>query len=197
MINILKQLKSKLLGDKFFTVDFVDPKYHQNIGDFTYGNPRIIDWGEGAKLKIGKFTSIAGGTTILLGGHHRYDWLTTYPFPSRKDIWPEAKNITGQSFTKGNVIIGNDVLLGHECLIMSGVTIGDGAVIGTRTLVTKDVPPYAIVAGQPAKLIRFRFDKKTIDKLLKLKWWDWQELKIRKNIPALCSNSLEKLLHAA
>lgn len=189
MINLIRKFKSGIFGDKFFTTDFIDPKYRQNIGEFTYGNPRIIDWGEGAKLTIGKFCSIAGGTTILLGGHHRYDWMTTYPFPSRKDLWPEAKNITGQSFTKGNVTIGNDVLLGHECLIMSGVTIGDGAVVGTRAVVTKNVPPYAIVAGVPAKVLRFRFAKKTIIRLLKLKWWNWPEDKIRKNIPVLCSNN--------
>ncbi|OGG19745.1 hypothetical protein A2721_01040 [Candidatus Gottesmanbacteria bacterium RIFCSPHIGHO2_01_FULL_47_48] len=175
-------------------MDFVDQKYHQNIGEFTYGNPRIIDWSDGGTLKIGKFCSIAGGTTILLGGHHRYEWITTYPFPSRKDLWPEAKQINNQSWSKGDVIIGNDVLLGHESLIMSGVKIGDGAVIGTRSLVTHDVPPYAIVAGQPAKLIRYRFKKSVISKLLKVKWWNWPIEKIRENIPLLCSNNVEAII---
>lgn len=192
-MKYLKKLKSKIYGDKFFTKDFVDEKYRKNIGEFTYGHPIIVDWGEGATLKIGKFTSIAGGTTILLGGHHQYGWTTTYPFPSRKDIWPEAKAISDQSFSKGDVIIGNDVLLGHECLIMSGVTVGDGAVVGARAVVTKDILPYAIVAGNPAKVIRFRFDKKTISKLLKIKWWDWPEEKIRKNIHILCSPNYDKL----
>ena len=142
-------------------------------------------------LKIGKFCSIANDVQIFLGGNHRIDWITTYPF-SVLNSWPEAKDIKGHPCTKGDVIIGNDVWIGRKTLILSGVTIGDGAIVGARSVVTKDVAPYSIVAGNPAKLIRKRFDEKTIEKLLEIKWWDWNLEKIKKNLPLLLSNNIEQ-----
>ena len=169
------------------TKNLVDQKYKNNIGEYSYGNPRIMDWNEGATLTIGKFCSISEGVTIFLGGEHRYDWITTYPFSALTEIWPQAKNIKGHPKTKGDVIIENDVWIGFNVTIMSGVIIHNGAVIGANSLVTKNVDPYSIVAGNPAKEIKKRFNKKTIANLLNTKWWDWPKHKIEKNILTLCA----------
>jgi acetyltransferase-like isoleucine patch superfamily enzyme len=181
----------------FFTKDIIHEKYRKNIGDYTYGSPKIFDWGEGATLKIGKFCSIADGVVIFLGGEHRTDWVTTYPFsaPELNQYFPTAKNIKGHPKTKGDVIIGNDVWLGYNSIILSGVKIGDGAVIGACSVVTKNVPPYTIVAGNPAKIIRKRFSTKIIKKLLKIKWWNWPIEKIKKNVKFLCTNNLEQIFN--
>lgn len=181
-------------SDDFYTSSkFRDKNY--KIGKYTYGHPQVYDWDEGSTLTIGNFTSIAGQVTILLGGDHRIDWITTYPFPAVADQWPEAEDVKGHPKTKGDVIIGNDVWIGFGATILAGVTIGDGAVVAARALVTKDVPPYTIVGGVPAKPIKQRFDDSTIDKLLKLKWWDWDEGRIRKNMSLLCSNNISGLLN--
>jgi acetyltransferase-like isoleucine patch superfamily enzyme len=166
------------------------------IGDYSYGCPNILHYGEKAKLKIGKYCSIALGVDIFLGGNHRVDWVTTYPFsaPELNEIWPEAKNIIGHPATKGDVEIGNDVWIGHNATILSGVIIGDGAVIGSNAVVTKNVRPYAIVVGNPAKEIKMRFDDETIEKLLKMKWWDWPVDKIKENMGSLLSADISKFI---
>lgn len=177
----------------FFTVDYLNnPAYE--IGDYTYGKPKIYDWNEGTTLKIGKYCSIADGVTILLGGNHRADWITTYPFPALVEYWPEANGIEGHPQSKGDVVIGNDVWIGFGATILSGVNIGDGAIIAAKALVTKDVPPYAIVGGSPAKVIKSRFTKKEIKKLLKTKWWDWSHDKISENVQSLCSNNIDDIV---
>ena len=107
---------------------------------------------------------------FILGGEHRADWITTYPFNA---LFSEGAHITGHPSSKGDIVIGNDVWIGYQSCILSGVTIGNGAIIGAKSVVTKDVPPYAIVAGNPAKFIRYRFPQETIDKLENLAWWDW------------------------
>lgn len=165
-----------------------------DIGKYTYGSPRILHWGEDAKLKIGKFCSIAEGTNIFLGGNHRYDWITTYPFSALDGDWPESRGIVGHPATRGDVIIGNDVWIGFGATIMSGVKIGDGAVIGAMSIITRDVSPYSIMVGNPAKEIKKRFNDDVINKLLEIQWWNWPEEKIRKNIGILCSNNLDKLV---
>jgi acetyltransferase-like isoleucine patch superfamily enzyme len=165
---------------------------HLEIGVGTYGVPNVRTWGEGGKVTIGKYCSIASGVTILLGGDHRTDWVTTYPFMS---FWGEAGHIQGHPKTKGNVVIGNDVWIGLDAFILSGVKIGDGAVIGARAVVTKDVPPYAIVAGNPARIVRFRFDKETIEKLQRIAWWDWPESEIRKAVDFLLSDDIESFIN--
>ncbi len=172
--------------------DFVD-KYGFEIGDFTYGAPVIRWWGEEAKLRIGRFCSIAANVKIFLGGNHRAEWITSYPFPSSpmNEDWPNANNrgLPVLPSTNGDVVIGNDVWLGDDCTIMSGITIGDGAVIAAGAVITKDVPPYAIVGGDPARIIRKRFPDEEIAMLRELQWWNWHQDKINEYVPLLCSTN--------
>lgn len=162
------------------------------VGDFTYGQPKVFSWGEGTVLKIGKFCSIAKGVTIFLGGEHRPDWVTTYPFNA---LMSEFAYLKGHPKSKGDVAIGNDVWLGSCATILSGVSIGDGAVVGANATVTKDVPPYAVAAGNPAKWIRYRFAPNIIEKLLTAAWWNWDDANLFHAIPLLQSGDLEALLH--
>ncbi len=172
-------------------------RYGYEIGDFTYGKPHALTWGENKKLFIGKYCSIAEGVKILLGGNHRADWVTTYPFSALLDTWPEATGIIGHPRSNGDVRIGNDVWLGLDSTILSGVTIGDGAIVGAHALVTRDVPPYAIVGGNPARIIKLRFPDATIERLLAVRWWDWPETHVRSVVPLLASGDVEPFLHTA
>ncbi len=166
------------------------------IGDYTYGHPTVF-FSEGAHLKIGKFCSISPEVRIFLGGNHRTEWWTTYPFPDLQatyNLWPDADGISGHPSSNGDVVIGNDVWIGYQAIILSGISIGDGAVIGARSIVTKNVEPYAVVAGNPARVIRKRFDENTIKKLLELGWWNWPIDKINQKVKSLCSaGKLEEL----
>lgn len=146
-------------------------------------------------LRIGKFCSIACGARFLFtSANHTLSSLSTYPFPIFFEEWGlDKKEITSAWDNKGDIIIGNDVWIGYEALILSGVTIGDGAIIGARAVVTKDVPPYTIVGGVPARPLRKRFSEITIAGLLDLKWWDWPEEKIAHSIPAIQAGDLKKL----
>jgi chloramphenicol O-acetyltransferase type B len=188
----LKKLKKKFIHRKKKDISERYPQYE--IGRNTYGKPRIYSWEEGATFRIGAFCSIASGVKIYLGGEHRIDWVTTYPF---NVLWEKAKHIKGHPKTKGDVIIGNDVWIGAGAAILSGVTIGDGAVIGTNAVVAKDVPHYAIVAGNPARIVRKRFNEETIHHLLKIRWWEWEDKKIEKFIPLLLDRDIEKFLKVA
>jgi acetyltransferase-like isoleucine patch superfamily enzyme len=168
------------------------PQYE--IGRWTYGDLRVWSWDEGATLRIGAFCSFASRVQVFLGGEHRLDWVTTFPF---SQFWDAARAIPGHPRTKGDVIIGNDVWIGAEAMILSGVTIGDGAVIGARAVVTKDIAPYAIVAGSPAALVRMRFDDATIARLLRLKWWTWDDGRIERRMRLLLSGKIEEFLEKA
>ncbi len=148
------------------------------------------------KLIIGKFCSIACGAKFIFNSaNHTLSSLSTYPFPIFFEEWGlDVKNITKAWDNKGNIVIGNDVWIGYEAVILSGVTIGDGAIIGTRAVVTKDVPPYTIVGGVPAQTIRKRFSQDTIDTLLKIKWWDWSKECITQHISEIQSGNVEHLI---
>lgn len=147
------------------------------------------------KLKIGKFCSIACGAKFLFNSaNHTMTSLSTYPFPLFFEEWRlEKKSITKAWDNKGDINIGNDVWIGYEAVILAGVTVGDGAVIETRAVVTKDVPPYTIVGGVPAKPIKRRFSDEKIEQLLKMRWWDWSEEKIAGNIKTIQSGCMEQL----
>ena len=148
------------------------------------------------KLIIGKFCSIACGTKFLFNcANHTQKSLSTYTFPLFYEEWELKKsNITTAWDNKGDIVIGNDVWIGYEAVIMAGVHIGDGAIIAARAVVTKDVPPYTIVGGTPAKEIRKRFDAEVIQQLLMLKWWDWATDEIRQYLPYITEGKLNELL---
>lgn len=161
------------------------------IGDYSYGVPRV-HVGK-AHLKIGRFCSIGRGVFILLGAEHRPDWVTTYPFNA---FHSAAEHIQGVPHSKGDVIIGNDVWIGQGASILSGVTIGDGACIGAGALVSRDVPPYGVAAGNPARLIRLRFTEEQIAALLELKWWDWPIEDIEPLFETIMSSDIDGFIAA-
>lgn len=147
------------------------------------------------RLRIGKFCSIAcGAKFIFTSANHKLSSLSTYPFPLFFEEWDLDKaNLTDSWDNKGDIAIGNDVWIGYEAVVMQGVTIGDGAIIGARAVVTKDIPPYTIVGGVPAKPIRKRFSDEIISRLLEIKWWDWPDEKIKRNISAIQSGNIDDL----
>lgn len=178
------------IGDYTMYNDFVQDPIDFQKNNVLYHYPVNQD-----KLKIGKFCSIACGAKFLFtSGNHTMKSLSTYPFPIFFEEWGlDGKDICGAWDNKGDIVIGNDVWIGYEAVILSGVTIGDGAVIGSRAVVTKDVEPYTIVGGVPAKPIRKRFDEQTIEKLEKIGWWDWSEEQIRQNIGAIQAGDVDAL----
>ena len=147
------------------------------------------------RLVIGKFCSIACGTKFLFNcANHTLKSLSTYTFPLFYEDWELDKaNVASAWDNKGDIVIGNDVWIGYEAVIMAGVHIGDGAIVGTRAVVTKDVPPYTIVGGIPAKEIRKRFSSDIIEQMQTLKWWNWSVDKIREFLPYLKDGRWDKL----
>jgi acetyltransferase-like isoleucine patch superfamily enzyme len=192
LINKIKKFLRKQGNDEFrFANENITHK-NIEIGDFTYGDPEI-QFVEQANLKIGKFCSIAGGVKIMLGGNHRIDWISTYPFNSISRF-QTGKTINGHPATKGDIVIKNDVWIGNDALILSGVTIGNGSVIGARSVITKNIGDYEVWAGNPARLIRKRFNEEIINKLLELEWWNWEINKIEQNMQTICSQDIDELL---
>ncbi len=181
------------VGDYTTYDDFVrDPRDFQK-NNVLYHYPECNN----DKLEIGKFCSIACGAKFLFNAsNHAIGPLSTYPFPIFFEEWglaTDTASISEAWDNKGDIVIGSDVWIGYEAVILSGVTIGDGAIIGTRALVTKDVEPYTIVGGVPAKTIRKRFDDSVIEKLLELRWWDWPEDRIKRSLDAIRSGDVSKL----
>lgn len=180
-----------IVGDYTIYNDFTkDPTLFQK-NNVLYHYPVNHD-----KLVIGKFCSLACGVRFLFNSaNHNINSLSTYTFPIFYEEWGlDSKDVTDSWTNKGDIIIGNDVWIGYEAVIMAGVKVGDGAIIGTRALVTKDVPPYTIVGGVPAKPIRKRFSDEVISSLLEIEWWDWSYERIAKNIKAIQSGCLEQLV---
>lgn len=179
-----------VVGDYTMYNDFADNpiKFEQN--NVLYHYPINHD-----RLLIGKFCSIACGVKFLFNSaNHTMDSLSTYPFPLFFEEWElEKKDVAKSWDNKGDIIIGNDVWIGYEAVILAGVTIGNGAIIGARAVVTKDVPPYTIVGGVPAKPIKKHFDNKTISELLDIQWWNWPDETIAQNIKAIQSGNMEQI----
>ncbi len=177
------------------------------VGDYTYyddsDNPTefeernvLFNYPEfGDKLIIGKFCAIASGTKFIMGSaNHRISSVTTYPFYVFGGAWSErTPSHLSQLPFKGDIVIGNDVWIGRESVIMPGVTIGDGAIVAAYSVVTKDVPPYGVVGGNPATLLKRRFDDELIKLLLRLKWWDFEAKDLVEILPLLCSPNLTEV----
>ena len=171
-----------LVGDYTYYDDPVDPEgFERNV---LYHFDFIGD-----KLIIGKFCSIAQGATFIMnGGNHRTDWLTNYPFPIFGRGWEHVMPDTWPN--KGDTIIGNDVWIGNGAVFMPGVNVGDGAIVASRSVVTKDVPPYAVVGGNPARHIRYRFSEEDIQALLDVQWWNWPVDTITSKLHAICAGDV-------
>ncbi len=195
-----------LKGDKklVFLKNFVKAK-NIYIGDYTYfddrryGPDRFEEYNvlynydfSKVKLKIGKFCAIAAETKFIMTGDHKLDAISTYPFPIFGQGWEEAFNVFDLP-VKGDIIVGNDVWFGYDSLVKNGVTIGNGAIIAAKAVVVKDVPPYAIVAGNPAKVVKMRFDPETIDRLQNIAWWDWDVEKITRHLKTICHLDVDAL----
>ncbi len=169
-----------------------DPRFR--VGANSYGCPRIFEWGEGAVLEVGAYCSIADEVKIFLGGEHRTDWVSTYPF---NQFWPEAADIPGHPHSRGDVIIGNDVWIGFGATILSGVRIEDGAVVGAHAVVSRDVEPYTIVAGNPAQAVRKRFSDEQIAALQAAAWWEWPESELRACVGLLMAGDIDAFIDYA
>lgn len=178
------------VGDFTIYNDFVNDPRDFEKNNVLYHYPINHD-----RLVIGKFCSIACGAKFIFNcANHTLKSLSTYTFPLFFEEWDLQKSEVASAWdNKGDIVIGNDVWIGYDAMIMAGVTIGDGAIIGARAVVTKDVEPYSIVGGVPAKEIRKRFAPETIERLLKLQWWNWPVEKIRTSISAIQSGNIQAL----
>ncbi len=179
-----------VVGEYTMYNDFVHDPAQFETNNVLYHYPVNQD-----TLIIGKFCSIACGAKFLFNSaNHAMGSLSTYPFPLFYEEWglPKAR-VASAWDNRGDIVVGSDVWIGYEAVILSGVRIGDGAIIGARALVTKDVPPYTVVGGVPAREIRKRFDQSSIAALLRLRWWDWPYERIRQNLPAIMSGDIERL----
>ncbi len=165
------------------------------IGEHSYGRPLVLEQ-DIAKLLIGRFCSIGPEVTIVLG-NHRTDLVTTYPFKTLSHLWPEAAAGADDHDSKGDVVLHNDIWIGAKATILSGAEIGSGAVVAAGAVVRGTVPPYAIVAGNPARVTRMRFEAPVVERLLRAAWWDWDEARLRAALPLLLSQDIEAFLQDA
>lgn len=165
------------------------------IGRFTYGGATFKLWSAGERVEVGAFCSFAEDVLIFGGGEHRLDWVTTHPL--RIAFNSSGAGQDGHPHSKGPTRIGNDVWIGHGAMVLSGVTIGDGACIGAGAVVSKDVPPYTIAAGNPAIVMRSRFSDAQIAQLLHIAWWNWPIDRIKQFEALLCSSDIDAFIVAA
>ncbi|MBO9531441.1 MAG: CatB-related O-acetyltransferase [Solirubrobacteraceae bacterium] len=175
----------------------VPPEGVLEFSEHSYMPPTLLAFGrEDAdhRVTVGPYSSLNGGTRIFLGGHHHPEWVSTYPFRIKYGL--EGAYADGQPFSRGPVVIGSDVWIGYDVVILSGVTIGHGAVVAAGSMVVKDVPPYTIVGGNPAREIRRRFDDDTVAALLRIAWWDWPHEEVLANVDLLSSPDLAAFIAA-
>ena len=176
------------------------PLYGKNnircIGRGTYGylGIKTRSWGEGAMIEIGQFCSIADNVTIFLGGNHDINRVSCYPFGHINQNEFGHVKMPGHPATKGDVIIGNDVWISSGVTIMSGVVIGNGSVIAANSHVVKNIPPYSVVGGNPAKIIKNRFTSDVIDSLQKIQWWNWSSERIGSDVSNLNGTNVEEFI---
>lgn len=187
-INNFVKSSNIIVGDYSYYDDPVDPEGFERNVLYNYGSERLI---------IGKFCAIATNVKFIMSGaNHKLDGISTYPFPVFGNGWEKAMDKLISLPSRGDTIIGNDVWIGYQALIMPGVKIGDGAVIAAKSIVVKDIPPYAIVGGNPARLIKQRFSDAEIQLLLAIKWWDWEIEKITRNIHLIMESDITALRDA-
>jgi len=181
-----------------------------SVGDFTYydsptdpehfqdDNVLYHYEAQGDRLIIGKFCALAHGATFIMNGaNHRMDGPSTYPFPIFGEAWGAHMDLLSDLPSRGDTNVGNDVWLGRDALVMPGVTIGDGAIVASRAVITTDVPPYAVVAGNPARVVQERFNGEDVQRLLKAAWWDWPVETINKHVRALMSGDVDTIVHVS
>jgi acetyltransferase-like isoleucine patch superfamily enzyme len=171
---------------------------HIVVGDYTYtadAKPNLISYSPMDVIVIGKFCSLANEVTIFGGGEHRFDWVSSYPIRIAFGIERAGKD--GHPTSKGPTVIGNDVYLGYRAIVLSGVRIGDGAVVAAGSVVTQNVPAYAIVGGNPARVIKMRMSDECVQYMLAIKWWDWPLEKIKKSVSFICSDDLHGFIEYA
>jgi acetyltransferase-like isoleucine patch superfamily enzyme len=157
---------------------------------------KTLSWGEGARLHVGAFCSIATNCQLFLGGNHHINRVTTYPFGHKHtNIFDNAE--PDPTTSNGDVSIGSDVWIGSNVTIMSGVTIADGAVVAANSHVVKSVPAYGVVGGNPARLIKYRFGEEEIRRLMEVRWWEWEDERINKHLPLMCSGDISAFLDTA
>jgi virginiamycin A acetyltransferase len=180
-----------LVGDYTYYDDPEGPEnFEKNV---LYHFPFIGD-----KLIIGRFCAIARGTKFIMNGaNHNTAGFSTYPFQMFKHGWEKIRPLVGDFFDKGDTIVGNDVWIGYDATLMPGVKVGDGAIIASKSLVTADVPAYGVVGGNPAKLIKYRFDEETISELLSIAWWNWSAEQLTEYLGAIVGCDLDALKRAA
>ncbi|QTH17114.1 CatB-related O-acetyltransferase [Pseudomonas corrugata] len=202
LINYLKKIKERKVRKALKRLEKTErspqkirlryPRYEIGVG--TYGNSEAIELDDETILKAPCYSSIAEGVRILLGGGHRTDWVSTYPFPKMID---EVKKLPGCCPSKGNVVTGSDCWICTGAMILSGVTIGHGAVVAAGAVVTRDVEPYAVVGGNPCRFIRWRFEEPVRRALLESAWWEWPVEEVKSVSALLCSDNIEAFLDYA
>jgi len=192
--RVLSKIKRVVTGTPSYNPSMMSqhPDYKEfDVGEWTFGHPTVMYHRPGRQLTVGRFCSIAWDCVIMLGGNHNMNYISTYAFGHlMNDDFVAPDN----EATKGNVTIGHDCWVANGSLILSGVTIGHGAIVGARSVVAKDVPPYGIVAGNPAKFIRYRIPEHLIPKMLEIAWWDWPIEKIKEARTMLLSPNIEEFI---
>lgn len=183
---------------EFTNISVGEFSYYSEFGDpesFFEKNVRYNFGFSGARLEIGKFCALAHGTTFVMAdANHVIDGISTYPFPIFGKSWADAMPMAEMPFpNKGDIVVGNDVWFGMDSLTMPGVRVGHGAIVAARAVVTRDVPDYAVVAGNPARVVRMRFAEPVVERLLALSWWDWPLDRLQKAIPHLVKGDVDQL----